>query len=114
MKSSTTTLANSAESGATTVGAYIHQAGKAIGTQLPDSIAKAADEPNEGEKSESRKMAEDGWQQVTVAAQGVVKAGMTVGGALSESAHKAVEHNFGKEADKVAQGESKNSTLHIG
>ena len=50
-------------------------------------------------------MAETNWQQVTIAAQAVAKAGFTVGGALSESAHRAVEHSFGKEADKVAQGE---------
>ncbi len=51
-------------------------------------------------------MAEDALHQAKLAAEGVAKAGVAVGGAFSESAHRAVEHNFGKEADKVAQGMS--------
>ena len=105
LNTSTATLADATDSGANAVGDFIHQAGKTIGSQLPDSIAKASETPKEEDKSDIRKMAETNWQQVTIAAQAVAKAGFTVGGALSESAHRAVEHSFGKEADKVAQGE---------
>jgi hypothetical protein len=72
---------------------------------LPDSIAKPASPVPESEKSDFRKIAEGGWEQVTIAAKGVGQAAVTVGTAVSGSAHKAVEHNFGKEAEGVAQGE---------
>ena len=58
----------------------------------------------EHDKSDLRKIAEDGWTQVTIAAKGIASAAVTVGTAASESAHRAVENNFGKEHDKVAQG----------
>jgi hypothetical protein len=49
-------------------------------------------------------LAEEGWTQATVAAKGLATAATTVAGAVSQSAHRAVEHNYGKEADGVAQG----------
>ena len=73
---------------------------------MPDSIAKPAEPVKEEDKGDFRKMAEQGWQQATIAAKGIASAAVTVGTALSENAHKAVEHNFGKEAEGVAQSES--------
>ncbi|WVR03349.1 hypothetical protein IAU60_000340 [Kwoniella sp. DSM 27419] len=103
INTATADLASSAESSAAKVGAYVHDTGKSIGRSLPDSIAKAAEPVKEEDKSEFRKMAEEGWQQVTIAAKGFAGAATTVGGAISGSAHRAVEHNFGKEAEGVAQ-----------
>jgi hypothetical protein len=97
-------LAEKAEQGAVKVGEYIHDAGVKIGQQLPDSIAKPAT-GDTGEKGEFRKLAEDGWTQISIAAKGIASAAGTVAGSVSENAHKAVEHNFGKQAEKVAQGE---------
>lgn len=97
-------IAESAEKGAVKIGDYTHEAGKKLGEQLPDSIAKPALNDN-GEKSEFRKLAEDAWAQTTIAAKGIASAAGTVAGSVSTNAHKAVEHNFGKQAEKVAQGE---------
>lgn len=107
LNTSTTTLSTNAETGSTKIGEYVHEAGKTVGSYLPDSIAKAAEPVKEEDKSDFRKIAADSWSNLTIAAKGMANAGLTVGGALSESAHRAVEHNFGKEADKVAQGESR-------
>ncbi|WVF66439.1 hypothetical protein IAT40_001179 [Kwoniella sp. CBS 6097] len=103
INSATSDLADSAESGAQTVGTYIHDTGKSIGEKLPDSLAKKSEPVKEEDKSDFRKLAEGGWEQVTIAAKGVAEAATTVGGAISGSAHRAVEHNFGKEAEGVAQ-----------
>ena len=105
LNSSTATLANAADSGAATVGEFLHEGAKQIGSAVPDSIVKPSEPVAEEDKSDLRKMAEDAYNQASIAAQGVVKATVTVGGALSESAHRTVEHNFGKEADGVARGE---------
>jgi putative N-acetylmannosamine-6-phosphate epimerase len=82
----------------------MHEAGKSIGSRLPDAIVKPVQPVPEAEKTDLRKIAEGGWQQVAAAAKGVAGAAMVVGGAVSGTAHTAVEHNFGKEADVVAQG----------
>ncbi|KAK8845398.1 hypothetical protein IAR55_006111 [Kwoniella newhampshirensis] len=103
LETTTSSLADTAESGAQKVGSMIHEGGKKLGGYLPDSIAKSAEPVPEGDKSDFRKMAEGGWEQVTIAAKGIASAATTVGGAVSVSAHKAVEHNFGKEAEGVAQ-----------
>jgi hypothetical protein len=105
LNESTATLAEHAAVGAAKIGEGIHDAGVKVGQALPDSIAKVADPVPEGQKGDLRKMAESNWQQITLAAKGVAQAATTVVGAVSENAHKAIEHNFGKEADKVAQGE---------
>ncbi|WWC85718.1 uncharacterized protein L201_000584 [Kwoniella dendrophila CBS 6074] len=96
-------IAESTESGANSVGSYIHDTAKSIGEKLPDSIAKKSEPIKEEDKSDFRKLAEDGWEQVTIAAKGIAGAATTVGTAVSQSAHRAVEHNFGKEAESVAQ-----------
>ncbi|WRT63619.1 uncharacterized protein IL334_000542 [Kwoniella shivajii] len=96
-------LSESAESGANTVGSYVHDTAKSIGASLPDSIAKKSEPVKEEDKTEFRKLAEDGWEQITIAAKGIAGAATTVGTALSQSSHRAVEHNFGKEAEGVAQ-----------
>jgi len=101
-------LAERAEAAAKQFGNAVHEGGKKLGAQLPDSIVKpasAAPTP-EADKGELRKVAEEGWNQLTIAAKGLASAAGTVAGSVSGSAHKAVEHNFGKQADKVAQGES--------
>jgi hypothetical protein len=71
---------------------------------LPESIQRLADPVPEQDKGELRKLAETGWTQATFAAKGLVGAATTIAGAVSQNAHRAVEHNFGKEADGVAQG----------
>ncbi|WWD22344.1 hypothetical protein CI109_106835 [Kwoniella shandongensis] len=103
LNETTSSLATSTESGATKIGNVIHEGGKKLGSYLPDSIAKSAEPVPEADKSDFRKLAEGGWEQVTIAAKGIASAATTVGGAVSVSAHKAVEHNFGKEAENVAQ-----------
>ena len=102
---STSTLSEHAAVGAQQLGEAVHNAGIKIGQSLPDYIAKAAEPVPEAQKGDLRKMAESNWQQITLAAKGVAQAATTVAGAVSENAHKAIEHNFGKEADKVALGE---------
>ncbi|ORY25173.1 senescence-associated protein-domain-containing protein [Naematelia encephala] len=102
-RSATNTIAEVAESGALKVGELIHEGGKKAGAYLPDSIAKSAEPVAEADKSDYRKMAEGGWEQVTIAAKGIASATEEVATALSENAHRAVEHNFGKEAEGVAQ-----------
>lgn len=104
LNESTSTLAEHASVGAQQIGAGIHDVGVKIGQSLPDSIARVAEPVPEGQKTDLRKMAESNWQQITMAAKGVAQAATTVAGAVSENAHKAIEHNFGKESDKVAQG----------
>ncbi|WWC58021.1 uncharacterized protein I303_100556 [Kwoniella dejecticola CBS 10117] len=99
----TSQLAESVEEGANKVGSYVHDAAKSVGEKLPDSIAKSSEPVKEEDKGQYRKMAEEGWEQITIAAKGIAGAAMTVGSAASQSAHRAVEHNFGKEAEGVAQ-----------
>ncbi|KAK4683455.1 hypothetical protein P7C73_g6808, partial [Tremellales sp. Uapishka_1] len=101
--SATHTISEYAASTASAIGSTIHSAGKAIGDQLPDSVAKPAEPVADADKTEIRRLAEDGWEQISLAAKGVANAAITVGGAVSENAHKAVEHNFGKKAESVAQ-----------
>ncbi|WVQ80422.1 hypothetical protein IAT38_002527 [Cryptococcus sp. DSM 104549] len=99
----TASVASAADSGATYVGESVHSGGATAGSYLPDSIAQPAQPVAQKDKSEFRKFAEDGWEQVSFAAKGVASAATTVGGALSGNSHKAVGHNFGPEADGVAQ-----------
>ncbi|EIW67803.1 hypothetical protein TREMEDRAFT_69409 [Tremella mesenterica DSM 1558] len=103
MKSATATVAEYASAGAEAVGSFIHEGGKKLGALLPDQLAKPAPPVSEQEKSGARKIAEEEWEQITVAAEGIAGATTTVGEAMSQNAHKAVEHNFGEEADKVAK-----------
>ena len=110
VSNTTDRAANMADAAAIRIGEKIVEAGQTVGEQLPDTIAKPAQPVREEDKSDLRKMAESGWEQVSIAAKGVASAGVTVGGALSESAHRAVEHNFGKEAESVAQGKSVHPT----
>lgn len=106
LNQSTNSIATSLESGATKVGQVVHDAGAKAADHLPESVTKLTDPVPEGEKGEFRKLAEDGWQQATFAAKGLAAAATTVAGAVSQNAHRAVEHNYGKEADGVAQGQS--------
>jgi len=86
------------------MGTYVHEGGKKLGNILPESVAKSMQTHTpEQDKSDFRKVAETGWSQFTHAAKGLATAVGTVGVAVSENTHKAVEHGFGKEADKVAQ-----------
>lgn len=86
-------------------GTYVQEGGKKIGDMLPEAITKPlATQTKEEDKSDFRKVAEEGWSQMTIAAKGIATAVGTVGAAVSDSTHRAVEHGFGKEADKVAQG----------
>lgn len=88
------------------MGTYVHEGGKKLGNMLPESVAKSMQTHTpEQDKSDFRKVAEEGWSQLTHAAKGLATAVGTVGVAVSENTHKAVEHGFGKEADKVAQGQ---------
>ncbi|KAK1926229.1 senescence-associated protein-domain-containing protein [Papiliotrema laurentii] len=96
-------IAEQAEQAAQRFGEAIHEGGQKVGAQLPDSIARPATQPAEGDKSDFRKLAEEGWTQVSIAAKGIASATVTVAGSVSENAHRAVEHNFGRQADKVAQ-----------
>lgn len=100
-------LSETAEAAAKQWGNALHEQGKKLGAQLPDSIVKPASAAptSDADKGELRKVAEEGWNQLTIAAKGLASAAGTVAGSVSGSAHKAVEHNFGKQADKVAQGE---------
>ena len=102
----TASISSSAETGASNVGNAIHEGGKKLGEALPDSITKPAEPVSEADKLDLRKMAEGGWEQVIIAAKGLANAAGTVAGSVSENTHKVVEHNFGKQADDVAQGES--------
>lgn len=103
MNQTTHSIAESAESGSQKVGEYVHDAGKKVANQLPDSVVQPTPEEQKGD---IRKLAETGWQQATFAAKGFAAAASTVAGAVSQNAHRAVEHNYGKEADSVAQGRS--------
>jgi hypothetical protein len=58
-------------------------------------------------------MAEGSWTQMAIAAKGVVGAAGVVVDAVSGNTHKAMEHNFGSEADGVAKGESSASSQSI-
>lgn len=104
LKSTTGSIAESASSGAQRVGQFVHDAGQRAGEHLPESVRKLADPVPEQEKGEFRKLAEEGWTQATFAAKGIATAATTVAGAVSQNAHRAVEHNYGKEAESVAQG----------
>jgi len=103
--SRTSALAENATAVATKVGGVIHEGGKRLGAQLPESMRPSGQPIPEAEKGELRKFAEDGWTQLTFAAKGIASAAGTVAGSVSQSAHRAVEHNFGKPAEAVAQGE---------
>lgn len=107
-------IAEQAEQAAQRFGEAIHEGGQKVGAQLPDSIARPATQPAEGDKSDFRKLAEEGWTQVSIAAKGIASATVTVAGSVSENAHRAVEHNFGRQADKVAQGETERDSLVSG
>lgn len=102
-KETTDTLSTKAEAASTVIGNTVHAGGSAAASYLPDSVRPGDQPVEEEEKSDFRKMAEEGWEQVGFAAKGVVEAASTVGGAISGNSHKAVEHNFGKEAEGVAQ-----------
>lgn len=102
-KETTDTFATKAEAASTVIGNTVHAGGSAAAAYLPDSV-RPGQPVKEEEKSNFRKMAEEGWEQVGFAAKGVVEAASSVGGAISGDSHKAIEHNFGKEAESVAQG----------
>ena len=84
----------------------MHDAGVKMGEKLPDELARPSPAVQQGEKGEARKLAEEGWHQATIAAKGLADAAATIGGSISGNAHKAIEHNYGTEADRVAQGMS--------
>ena len=102
--STTGSIAESADSGAKKVGQFVHDKAQQNAHYLPESIQRLGDPVAEQDKGELRKLAETGWTQATFAAKGLVGAATTIAGAVSQNAHRAVEHNFGKEADGVAQG----------
>lgn len=104
VNSTTASIAESAESGAKKVGQYVHDKAQQNAHYLPESVQRLGDPVAEQDKGELRKLAETGWTQATFAAKGLVGAATTIAGAVSQNAHRAVEHNFGKEADGVAQG----------
>ena len=106
LNQSTGSVADSTESGAAKLGQFVHDAGAKAANQLPESVTSLTDPVPESEKGDLRKMAEEGWQQATLAAKGIASAATTVAGAVSQSTHRTVEHNYGKEADGVAQGQS--------
>lgn len=105
LRNSTAHLAAKAHSTGTDLGSRAHEAGKEVSAELPQGIQNLAQPTPEHEKSDIRKMADEGWEQVTIAAKGIAGAAGTIGSSLSVNAHRAVEHNFGKETDRVAQGE---------
>lgn len=109
LNSTTGSIADSASSGAQKLGGYVHDAGKSAAGYMPESVQKLGEPVPEQDKGEFRKLAEDGWTQATFAAKGIASAATTVAGAVSQNAHRAVEHNYGKEADAVAQGMSLSS-----
>ena len=76
-----------------------------IGSQLPDSIAKSSEPVPESEKTDLRKDAESTWGQAQIAGKGIYNAAASLASNVSENVHRAVDHNFGKEADAVAKGE---------
>ncbi|ORX33593.1 hypothetical protein BD324DRAFT_643887 [Kockovaella imperatae] len=98
----TQTWAEKAEVGALKVGNSIHEGGKKLGSHLPDSIAQAAKPVPDNEKTEFRHQAESAWEQAQIAAQGIASAAAGLATSVSENAHRAVDHNYGKEADSVA------------
>jgi hypothetical protein len=104
--STTGSIAESADSGAKKVGQFVHDTAQKSAHYLPESVQRLGDPVPEQDKGELRKLAETGWTQATFAAKGLVGAATTIAGAVSQNAHRAVEHNFGKEADGVAQGRS--------
>jgi hypothetical protein len=104
--STTGSIAESADSGAKKVGQFVHDTASKSAHYLPESVQRLGDPVPEQDKGELRKLAETGWTQATFAAKGLVGAATTIAGAVSQNAHRAVEHNFGKEADGVAQGRS--------
>ncbi|KAL7418909.1 hypothetical protein Q5752_006593 [Cryptotrichosporon argae] len=99
----TSTVASYATAGAAAIGNTIHDAGKAVGSALPDAIARPAEPVPEADKTAARKAAEGQWAQAAIAARGIAGAAVEVASAVSGSAHRAIEHNFGKEAEGVAQ-----------
>jgi len=105
VSSATGSIAESAESGAKKVGQFVHDKAQQNAHYLPESVQRLGDPVAEQDKGELRKLAETGWTQATFAAKGLVGAATTIAGAVSQNAHRAVEHNFGKEADGVAQGQ---------
>jgi hypothetical protein len=106
LNSSTTSISNSAASGSAKVGQYVHDTAAKAAVHLPESVRKLTDPVPEQDKGDLRKLAEQSWTQATFAAKGLANAATTIAGAVSQSTHRAVEHNFGKEADGVAQGQS--------
>jgi hypothetical protein len=68
-------------------------------------VQKLGEPTPEHLKGDVRKIAEEGWEQVTIAAKGIANAAGLVGTSVSENTHRAIAHNFGSETDRVAQGE---------
>lgn len=106
VRNTTAQAAVKADEIAEKIGDKIHEGGKKLGESLPDELAKPSPAVEQGQKGEARKLAEEGWHQATIAAKGLADAAATVGSSISGNAHKAIEHNYGTEADRVAQGES--------
>jgi hypothetical protein len=104
VRNATARAAVTADEAAIAIGDKVHEGGKKLGESLPDELAKPSPAVQEGEKGEVRKIAEEGWHQATIAAKGLADAAATIGGSISSNAHKAIEHNYGTEADRVAQG----------
>lgn len=103
VRNATAHLAAKAEDTAVAIGHKVHEAGRELGQKLPEELRPSGKPTPEAEKGELRKLAEETWGQATVAAQGIAAAAVTVGKSLSDNTHRAVEHNFGKESDRVAQ-----------
>lgn len=105
LRNQSAVLSDRADQAAVQIGSKVHEGGQALGSQLPDSLAKPAEPVAEWEKGDIRKTAESGWEQVTIAAKGAADAAARVGSAVSENAHRAIENKYGKQVDQVAQGE---------
>lgn len=107
IRNATAHLAANAEQTAVTIGNKVHEAGRELGQKLPEELRpapkSATTTTSQAEKGELQKLAEEGWEQSKIAAQGIAAAAITVGKSLSDNTHRAVEHNFGKESDRVAQ-----------
>jgi len=94
---------DNAHATAANAGLRVNEAGKDLAAQLPEGVQKLGEPTPEYQKGEFRKMADEGWEQATIAAKGIAGAVGMVGKSLSESTHRAIEHNLGKETDRVAQ-----------
>ena len=106
LNTTTGSISESADTGAKKVGQFVHDKAHDYAHYLPESVQKLGDPVAEQDKGDFRKLAETSWTQATFAAKGLASAATTIAGAVSQNAHRAVEHNFGKEADDVAKGGS--------